>query len=424
MSTEFDLVVRNGRLAARNGTVDIGVRDGRIVSLEGTVVGEGATEIDAEGGLVSPGLVDCHVHMDKAFAATGEHLPKYNDEPFEYERIVDVGREYFETTPRKVIEDNAVRHALCALANGTRHIRTHVTVHPSYGTKTVEAVATARERLRGVVDVEIVAYSEEGVLDNAVDALLLDSVDAGADLVGGMDPATLDGDLDAALETWFDVATTAGVGIDSHIHEAGSLGVHTIRQLAEKTVDHGLVGNVTVSHGFALSSAADKTLTATIAKMRDAGLNVVTCHQSLRSAMPMVALLDAGVPLGQGTDNIRDFVFAHGRADIVQGLLASALRLAGDPAGDSYRMWETNDRLARLWELPTTSGAEILGIDQYEVAEGTPADLVVYDAPSPQWAIMSTAQRMAVVSNGQVVAREGGIEPATLEVVEYDGPVL
>ena len=75
---------------------------------------------------------------------------------------------------------------MCARERDT-YLRTHVTVHPAWGTKTVEAVAAARERLREVLHIEIVAYSEEGVLDDETPSLLVDCVDAGADLVGGMD---------------------------------------------------------------------------------------------------------------------------------------------------------------------------------------------------------------------------------------------
>lgn len=424
MRCDFDILIRNARLDDRHNLLDIGITNGRIAAIEMTIADGAEIEIDADGGLVSPGLVDAHVHMDKAFAATGEQVPKFNDDSFDYDRIVGVGRDYFEQTPTDVLEENAVRHGLCALANGTRYLRTHVTVHPAWGTKTVEAVAAARERLREVLHIEIVAYSEEGVLDDKTPSLLVDCVDAGADLVGCMDPASIDGEVDAALETLLDVATTAGVDIDSHIHEPGPIGVHTIRKIAAMTSEYGMDGDVTVSHGFALASAQNPVLIKTLAEVREAGLNIVACHQSVRSNMPFAALNEADVSMGQGTDNIRDFVFAHGRADLVDGLLFTALRLAGDPAGSSFRQWETNDALARLWELPTTGGAGILDIQNYGVAEGSPADVVVYAAPSPQWVIASQARRRAVIASGQLVAQNGRLESAVPEAIGYEGPLL
>lgn len=422
-SDGLDLQVTNTRVRGYNRPVSIGVSDGYIRTIDTDLDGDASITVDAEGGAVAPSLVDCHVHMDKAFAAEGERLPRYNDEPFAYEPIVETGHTYFTETPVEEIEDNAVRHGLCAVANGTRYLRTHVTVHPDWETRTVEALARARDRLRGLIDVQIVAYSETGILDGKTPDLLADCVDAGCDLIGVMDPASLDGDVDAALTELFAVAADTGVGIDNHLHEEGATGIHTIERLAAKTNGTPDVNDVTISHGFSLSSVTDENLSQALQQVREGGLNVVACHQSIRPEMPLTAMLEADLPVGLGTDNIRDFVYAHGRADLLEGVLTTALRLAGEPTAQGYRSWETTNGIRRLFELASVDGAEVLGVSDHDLTPGSPADFVVFDAPSVEWAVLRRAKRRLVVAGGDVVARNGRPTESALAESGYDNQI-
>jgi len=425
-TADFDLVVREARLPDGTAPVDIGVRDGMIATIADAVGGAGDVELDADGGLVAPGLVDSHVHMDKAFAGDPDSgtadwtRPKYNDNPFTYGEAIETGLQYFQSVDPVTIEENAVRHGLCAVAAGTRHIRTHVTVDPAYGVRTVEAVDAARERLCDVLDVEIVAYSERGVLDDATQDILADCIEAGADLVGGMDPGTVDGDVDSSIDAVYEVAADAGVGVDSHIHETGSLGVHSIQRMAARAEAYGLTNSVTVSHAYALSDA-DDDLAATLRAVAVAGLDIVVCHQSVRPTMPLRGVLEEGISTGVGTDNIRDFVFPNGDADLVKGLERLIARLNDDPTDNGYRSWSTNDALRTLFTLATTGGAGVLGVDDYGLVEGTPADFVVFDAPSPEWAILGRGRDRTVVAGGRVAADGGRLEPWVRSVTGYDG---
>lgn len=414
MSQQYDLVVRNGFAHSRERTVDIGIVDETITDVADDLDGGGATEIDADGSLVSPSFVDCHMHLDKAFAAWGERFPKYNDKPFEYERITNLGAEYFEETPKEEIEDNAVRNARLAASNGTSHIRTHVTVDTSSGTKTAEAVIGARERVSDLVDIEIVPYSEFGYLnDDGVEEYVRESLELGADLVGGMDPLTVDDDIDDVLDIWFDIATEYGVGIDCHIHEQGSLGRYTLNRLAEKTLEHDYAGEVTVSHGYAIAGASREERDALISTFEEAGIDLVTCYTSTRPSMPVKRLMDSEIALGHGTDNDRDFVFPHGNADVLEGLLVESMKLPEDPSeGIGYRYFDSNRGLDQLWEMATTESAAVLGLEDYGIREGATANLVVFDAPSRQWAITTQATKTHVVKNGTVVAEDGELVTA------------
>lgn len=411
MATQFELLVRNGFVHSQNDVVDVGVNDGRITEVAETIPASASTEIDADGNLVSAGFVDLHMHMDKAFAAWGDRFPKYNAGHCEPDRFRKLGVDYFTSTPKSEIKQNVIKDAKLAARNGTSRIRTHVLVDADWGTKTTEAVVEAREAVSELVDIEIVPYSERGLITaDEIEGYIRESMELGADLVGGMDPLSTDNNIDDVVETWFDIATDHDAGIDCHIHEHGSLGLYTLDRLAEKTLEHDYGGRVTASHAYALATESDQR-DAVLEKLERAGVNLVTCHTSILPGMPVKRILDSDIELGHGTDNDQDFVFPHGNADVLEALLVNSIKLPDDPSRKDigYRNFDTNDELDRLWEMATENGAAVMNLDTYGIVEGAPADLVVFDAPSRQWAIATETDRTCVIKDGTVIAERGTI---------------
>ena len=406
MTEKFDLIVRNGYVQSKNSTVDIGVIGDRIATIDAEIPETGGIELNAADNLISPGFVDCHKHLDKAFAASGERLPRYNNESFEIDPIVDIGAEYFEATPKEDLVERATRAAKLAACHGTSHIRSHVTVDTTAGTKTAEAVIEAREEVSDIVDIEIVPYSEQAYLDEGeTERIIRDCMSMGADLVGGMDPLSVENNIDDVLELWFEIATDFDAGIDCHIHEHGTLGDYTINRLAEFTTNYEYGGQVTVSHGLAIADVPTERREATLQHAEEAGVNLVTCYTSTRPTMPVKRIIESDVTLGHGTDNDRDFVYPHGNADVLQGLLVESMLLKNDPTdGIGYRYFNTNDGLDELWHMATYASADILDLEDYGLEEGNMADFVVFDAPSRQWAITTQATRKYVIKRGQLVA--------------------
>lgn len=406
MAEKFDLIVRDGYIQSKDSIVDIGVIDDRIATIDSEISETGEVELNAVDNLVSPGFVDCHKHLDKAFAASGERFPKYNKESFEIEPVVNTGAEYFEATPKEDLVERATRAAKLAACHGTSHIRSHVTVDTTAGTKTAEAVIEAREEVSDIIDIEIVPYSEQAYLDEGeTERILRDCMESGADIVGGMDPLYLENNIDDVLELWFEIATDFDAGIDCHIHEHGTLGNYTINRVAEFTTDYGYGGKVTVSHGLAIADVTNEQQEATLQHLEEAGVGLVTCYNSTPSTMPVKRIIDSDVRFGHGTDNDRDFVYPHGNADTLQGLLVESLMLKNDPTNYiGYRYFNTNDGLDDLWQMATYGSANILGLDDYGLEEGCMADFVVFDAPSRQWAITTQATRKYVVKRGQLIA--------------------
>lgn len=424
MTAGYDLVVRDGYLYGEDAVADIAVSDGQIVAIESSIGGAGEEEIDADGDLVGPGFVDGHVHLDKALSAAGGRFPKLNDGGSDFSSSGGgFGAEYQREATKEEIERNAIEVGRRAVANGTLHMRTHVNVGEEVGTKLVEAILSAREELDGLLDLQVVPLPGEGVHGPA-EELLRESLDMGADVVGGTDPATRSRDTDATIETWFEVARDHDAEVDPHIQHPGTLGVHVLNRLAEKTEKYEYGGRVTASHSYCLAEMHGREYNAdapgftpaelkafregghdvALPRYADVGMKFVTCHPSSRPGMPLHELSELDVPVGWGSDNIQDWVIRHAQPDALRGALVNAFKL-------DYNLYTyaTNQGLDLLWRLCTSGGAEVLGIDGYGIEEGAPADLVVFDEPSPQWAIIDQATRRYVIKGGDVVARDGEV---------------
>lgn len=410
-----DTIVRDAYLASRDDVLDIAVRDGRITAVGPEIEADvdEASEIDAAGNLVFPGFVDAHVHFDQALSATGERVPTHNDEPFDKERNIARTVAYFEETPAEALTANAVECARRAVANGVLYARTHTYIDRTVGTKVVEAVLEAREAVSDHLDMEVVAFPQRGLLDGpAVRRAARDALELGADLLGGIDPASVNADIESTLETWFDVADAHDVDIDAHVHDGGTLGTYTLERFAEHAVERGYEGRITASHAFALADAAVQSsdprvrgdpLASVLDALERADVGLTTSYPSTPPGMPVATLQDRGLTVGQGSDELRDLWVPHGNADPLQGALVQSVRL------DRSYTYSTNPGLARLWDLLTHGGADLLGIEGYGIEPGTPADLVITDAPSPQWAILGQADVAYVIRRGRVIVEDGAL---------------
>lgn len=404
-----EIVVRNAYVTTEDAVVDVSINDGAIVAISTDIPDTAETEIDAAGGLLSPGLIDAHFHTDMALAASGGRRPEYNRETFSREQLIERSHEYFAGQSGEKLRSRIRRAAELAVANGVLHLRNHVYIDSEVGTKVIEATLDVRDKLADVIDMEIVAFPQQGFLrDPGSQDVAHEALDMGADLVGGIDPASLNNDVERTIDTWFDIATDHDVDIDVHLHDRGTLGTYTLERLAKRTVECGYEGRVTAGHCYALADATSEdenhygtSLESLLKKFAAADLRVVTCYQSTRPGMPIRQFHDNGLTMAHGTDEARDVWTAFGNLDTLEGLLVNSFKLNLD-SGASYR---TNEELQYLWNLATTEGATVLSIEEaHPIEPGTPADIVVHDARSPQQAIIEAPDPRYVIKDGQVVA--------------------
>ncbi|MBA2961325.1 MULTISPECIES: amidohydrolase family protein [Ramlibacter] len=379
--------------------VDVLVQDGRIAAIgAGLAAPADAVVEQGGGGLLLPGLVESHTHLDKTLWG----LPWYRNEVGA--RLVDRidNERRFRAATGHDAEAQSLALALAFLAQGTTRIRTHVDIDTDAGLRHLRGVLATRERLRDVLDLQVVAFPQSGLLSRpGTEALLREALEQGTDVLGGLDPQGIDHDAARSLDVLFGLATRHGVPLDIHLHETGEEGVRTLQAVLDRTQAQGLQGRVAISHAFCLGDAPEGVRGALLDRMARLQVAVITTGTASRPVPSLLACRAAGVPVAGGNDGIRDTWTPYGRPDMLERAMLIGLR-------NNLRR---DDEIAAALECVTSGGAAVCGFEGYGLAPGCVADLVVVQAETPADAVVSRPVRDLVLARGQVVARGNGLSP-------------
>jgi cytosine/creatinine deaminase len=418
----MDLVVRNARLHPTGGLqtepVDVGVEGGAIAAIrERGQIPQAATELDAEGSLLSPPLVDPHVHMD-AVLTVGE--PRYNESGTLIEGILT----WAERKPSLTHED-VKRRALEAIrwevAQGTGLIRSHVDIcDPNL--VALKALLELRDEVREIVDLRLIAFPQDGILSfpNGKE-LMREAMRLGCDVIGGIPHYEWTRD-DGVEEVHFifDLARETGAPIDLHCDETDDEQSRFLEVVAARAIRDGMQGRVVAGHTTAMASYNDNYAFKLIQILKRAGVTIVANPLDnivlqgrfdtypKRRGMTRVKELDAaGINVACGHDSIMDPWYPLGRGSMLDAL--SMLVHVGQMTGRA--------ELFRAYEMVTTNPARAAEVEGWSIAEGSPANFVVFDCTDEAEAIRLTPAARWVVRAGQVVAET---EPAR-SVVHHRG---
>ena len=397
------MLLRNGRMLD-GVVVDLVIEDGRIAAITapGETPGEG---LDLEGRLVTPPLVEPHLHLD-AVLTVGQPRDNVSGSLFEGIAV------WAERGPQLSVEDvtgRAREVLLWQLACGVQHVRSHVDVcDPEF--RALHALGALREEFAGLVDLQLVAFPQQGIYTSTVDGegLMRRAVELGADVVGGIPHFELTReDGVRSVEFAFALAAEAGLRIDLHCDETDDDHARFVEVMVAQTIRRGMSGRVTASHTTAMHSYNNAYASRLITNIARAGLHMVTnpldnavlqgrfdTGPVRRGNTRVKELLAAGVNVAIGHDSVMDPWYPLGYGDPVQA--AFVLAHLGHLSGAT--------ELPYLLEMVTINPARALGID-VSLRAGGPADLVVFDAPSAVDAIRLVAPRFLVLRNGNVVAR-------------------
>jgi cytosine deaminase len=395
----MDLLIRNARLADRasDPPVDIGVGNGRIVAIARGLVAD-AQVYDAEERLVCPGLVESHIHLDKS-------------------RIIDrcAPQERATLSPVKgvtplkasmTVEDVYKRAAQTleqCIVHGTTRVRTQVEVDPGIGMRGFEAVQALIADYKWAVDIEMCVFPQEGLTNYpGTDELLVEGLKRGAKLIGGA--PRYDTDAAAHIERIFALAREFDVDIDMHLdvgHTPDAMNVHLVRELTEK---YRRGGRVVVGHMAKLSLLPPEQVRTLARRLADAGIAVTVLpatdlflmgrdqdHNVRRGVADANLLIEEGVNCSLSSNNILNPATPYGDCSLIRmaNLYANVLQL---------------DRPAQLREcfrMLTDRSARLLNLEDYGLAVGGPADIVVFNAQSPEQAIAEISQPVAAFKGGR-----------------------
>lgn len=398
-----DLIVRNALPYGETKVRDLVFSGGRYVASEVGV--EAAVVVDAAGKLAIPGFVEPHIHLDKGLINEDVRVNKSG--------TLDEAIEIIWERKKKYTVDDIVSRAGriidSAVANGVTRMRSHVDVDTIGGLRPLEGVLEVRRLYADVLDLEIVAFPQEGILKNpGAEALMRQAMKMGADVVGGMpfNEASSEGSREH-IRIAFEIAREFDADIDMHVDESDDPNARTLEMLAQATIENGWQGRVTAGHTCALAAYPDDYADKVIGLVRDAGINVIMnpvtnlmlqgrldSHPKRRGITRIKELIAAGVNVSFGQDCVKDTFYPFGRADSLEVALIAA----------HAAHMSLPHEIEQVFSMPTLNAAKIMRLGDYGMSPGNAGDLVLLDATSPTDAIVRQADRLCVVKRGRIVA--------------------
>ena len=330
------------------------IEDGKITEITQELPNSDVKQMDANQQLLLPSLRDMHIHIDKTYYGgpwkactpiTNGIFTRLEEEKELLPKLLPTAQERAE----KMIE--------LYLKNGHTHIRTHCNVDPVIGLKNLEATVNALKKYEDVLTYEIVAFPQHGLLKSDSVQLIRDAMKNGATLVGGVDPATVDRNIEKSLYTIFEIAVENNKGVDIHLHDPNSLGAFTFERMAHYTKEAGLKGRATISHGIALADLQDDALDEMAAILKEQGIDVTTTVPVNRPTIPIPALDKLGISVSVGHDSLTDHWSPFGTGNTIQklGTLAERFRMSDEYSLSTALKFGTggvtplNEKGERVW---------------------------------------------------------------------------
>lgn len=376
---------------------DLTVTDGRFSAIApaANAAAPPAGGVDLAGQLVLPAFVEGHIHLDTSFYgdAWRPHIP-CTDGFDVRERVAFQMRSLEQAAPMDERAKNQLELCVC---HGSLAMRSHVMVDAAVGLKHVETILGVREKYRELIDIQLVAFPQSGILSSPGTAELLDeALKLGCDLIGGLDPASFDRNVNGHLDVVFGLAERRGVGVDIHLHDGGTLGLFEIEEICARTAALSMQGKVAVSHAYALGDIPADALARAGEMLAASGVAIMTNAPGNHPFPPAAALRRAGVTVFAGSDNIRDSWWPYGDGDML-----NRANMIG------YRSGFYEDReLEAAYDVVSHAGAKALDLEGYGIAVDAKADFVALKAEHVPEAVVAVPRERTVFRRGMLVARD------------------
>src|SRR4051812_8881553 len=401
----LDLLITNATLPDGRTGISVAVQSGRITEVAPGLAAPAHEVVDAGGYLLSPPFCDPHFHMD---ATLSYGLPRVNESGTLLEGIALWG----ELKPLLKAEDmiqRALAYCDWAVARGLLAIRSHVdTSDPSL--LPVEAMLEVKRRVAPYLDLQLVAFPQDGVLrtpgglDNLRRAL-----DLGVDVVGGIphfERTMAEGS--ASVKLLCELAADRGQLVDMHCDETDDPLSRHIETLAFETQRLGLQGRVNGSHCTSMHSMDNYYASKLLPLIAESGVSVVAnplinitlqgrhdSYPKRRGMTRVPELLAAGVTVAFGHDCVMDPWYGMGSGDMLE-VAHMGLHVAQMTSQKGIRA---------CYEAVTTNAAKVMQLAGYGLEAGCDASLVLLQARDVLAAIRLRAPRLKVWCKGRVRAQ-------------------
>ena len=399
MDASYDLVIRNARLRGHpDELMAIGVTGDRIARI-GSGSFRGAQEIDADGNLVIESFVDAHLHMCKVYTLEGvgdEAVRAYTSGAMGSSMTaIELASAVKERYDESWIYPNARRALLEGLRHGVTHVQAFADTDVQARLHGVKALLRLRDEFSGIVDLRVVAFPQDGVVRDAGAAdYVRVALELGADVVGGI-PWIEYTDRDAGehIAQMLDLAIEFDRDVAMLVDDAGDPSLRTTEMLAAAAIERGLQGRVVACHARAMGHYPEPYLRRLIGLAQRAGMRFVTDPHTGALHLPVFDLVRAKLPVALGQDDIADAYYPYGQHNLLEVAFIASHILGASGFTD----------MDVLLDMVTTRAADVLGMRDHRLREGSPADLVVLDGASTWEALRRHNPPPYVVRGGRVV---------------------
>ncbi|MGG5739188.1 amidohydrolase family protein [Bacillus cereus group sp. IBL03679] len=367
------------------------IDDGRIKKIiAGVVQEEGIVTLDANRLLILPAFEEMHIHIDKTYYSG----PWKASVPAE--NIFTRFKEEETILPKQLAtaQHRAENMLELLLQNGATNIRTHCNVDPIIGLRNLEATLAALETYKDRLSGRIVAFPQHGLLRSNSVQLVKNAMRMGAHLVGGVDPATVDNDIEKSLHTIMDIAVEFNADVDIHLHDANNLGMFTMKRLASLTEEAGWQGRVTISHALGLGGVTDKEAEEVAERLAALKIDITSTVPIGKQVIPIPLLDKKGVKVSLGNDSITDHWSPFGTGDMLQKVNRLAERFG----------WSDERSLGKALRF-ITGGKETLNNEGKRAWPnvGDEASFVLTNATCVAEAVARQTDKCVVMHKGNVV---------------------
>jgi cytosine/creatinine deaminase len=394
----FDLILRNAAIADREGgPADVGIRNGRFEAIETKLPASGSPEENLNGRLVVPGFVETHIHLDKSCLLGRCNCEKGTLD----EAVAEVAAAKRGFTEEDVYL-RATRTLEKSIKNGTNRMRTHVEVDPRVGLTSFRALKRLKQDYAWAIDLELCVFPQEGLLDDpGCEDIMLQALKEGADVVGGA--PYMDKDSHGQIARIFAMAREFDIDIDFHLDfglDPAHLDLDEVCRLAER---QGWGGRTAIGHVTKLSAMTPAAVEAAGKRLASAGVAVTVLpatdlfltgrdhdHNVPRGVAPAHRLRSMGVNCSISTNNVLNPFTPFGDCSLIRmaNLYANVLQVG------------SSRDLANCLDMVTSASAKLLNHQDYGIAVGRPADLVVLDCETKTEAICELAQPIFGLKRG------------------------
>lgn len=398
--TGVDILIRNARLRGRPGPASIAIRSGRIDKIEDRIAGDARVEIDAQDRLVTESFINPHLHLDKVYTLRmldEESLRAYHGGSMERAaEAIELASRVKARYDRSWIIENVRKAVREAVRFGTTHIRALADVDTTARLEGVAALIQAREEFTGTVDIQVVAFPQEGVVrEPGAAELVRQAMEMGADVVGGIPWIEhTESDMERHIDEMFQIAKQFNKPVSMLVDDAGRPELRTLEMLARHAIEQGWEGRALAHHARAMALYDGWYMENLVPLLKKAKLGVVTDPHTGPLHARVKELLGEGVLVCLGQDDISDAYYPYGRNNMLEvAFLASHL------------LWMTTSaEMEKLYDMITVDAARAIGINDHELRVGAPANLVVLNAPDVLEALRSHEPPAYVISKGKMVA--------------------